>query len=287
MSSRDLMDAQNKSVDAFALDMAMVIKKHLKLGTLKVGTPSGRFYEDQPTRESLTKEKAEEHFTVLYPPDGGKKTAEANTSVNVDFWEGKVTHGDSSQPSNLSKSLQQTGKSAIFVLLVRVSRACKIRIDEIGEKTISGDYKSRGIPIRKLTITSVDGSAFEYTITASTNSKADFEDESEESPSELGLIHRIQISANSNLFSADITPKNTPTVLRTQCAFNHSGALNVITNNNGVSQTTTLKVLGTYTILGTVLNEFKILAGRGDTFNFQYGVAGTCMIFRIHENSEI
>ena len=286
MSTRDLMDAQNNSVDTFALDMAMVIKKHLKLGTLKVGTPSRRFYEDQPTRDPLTKEKSEDHFTILYPPDGGNKTAEANTAVNVDFWEGKVTHGDSSQSSNLSKSLQQTGKSAVFVLLIKVSKACKLRMDEIGEKTISGQYKSRGIPIKRLTITSVDGSAFEYSITASTNSKADFDDESEESPGELGLIHRTKISANTNIFDTDITPKDTPTTLRTQCAFNHSGQLNAIIKNDGVSQTVALRMLGTYTQLGTVLNEFKIIAGRGDTFNFQYEVAGTCMMFRVHENSE-
>lgn len=282
---RDLMDAQNRSVDTFALDLAMVIKKHLKMGTLKV--EPNRFYDNQPTKDVLTKEKNEDHFTVLYPPDGGNKTAEANTSVSIDFWEGKVTHGDSSQSSNLSKSLQQTGKSAIFVLLIKVSKACKIRMDEIGEKTISGDFKTKGIPIRRLTISSVDGTAFEYSITASTNSKADFDDESDESPGELGLIHRTQVSANTDLFAKDITPKNTPTTIRTQCAFNHSGVLNAIIKNGAASQTVELRVSGTYTPLGTVLNEFKILAGRGDSFNFQYGAAGTCMIFRIQENADI
>lgn len=279
------MDAQNNSVDAFALDMAMTIKKHLKLGTLKVGAPSGRFYEDQPTRDALTKEKNEDHFTVLYPSDGGVKTAEANTAVSIDFWEGKVTHGDSSQSSNLSKSLQQTGKSAIFVLLIRVSKACKMRIDDMGERTISGEFKIKGMPIRRLTLYSVDGTTFEYTVIASTNSKADFIDDSESFPEEKTTVNQTQIAADTHFLDTDIDPTNPPTFLRTVVALSQSGIFSAIYNYSGGSQTVKLNSGGS--LVANSLYEFDIAVNVGDKMNFQTSVAGTIQIFRVQESPEV
>lgn len=282
--NRNLMDAQN-SVDAFALDMAMTIKKHLNRGTLKVGAPSGRFYEDQPTRDVLTREKNEEHFTILYPSDGGKRTAEANTAVIIDFYEGKVSHGDSSQSNNLSKSLQHTGKSAIFVLLLRVSKACKVRIDDMGERTISGDFKINGMPIRRITLYSVDGSSFEYSIIASTNSKADFDDDSESFPIEKSTVNKTQIAADTHFLDTDIEPTNPPTFLRTTVALSQQGVFSVVYNYSGGSQTVKLNSGGS--LVANSLYEFDIPVNVGDKLNYQTSVAGTIKLFRIQESPEV
>lgn len=274
----NLMDGSTKGMDAFAVDLAATIKKHF--GGTKPIQSGNRLYEADVTREPLTKEKPEDHFTVTYPPDGGKSTSEGDV-VSIDFWEGSVRHGNSTVSNNLSKSLQHTGKSAVYVLMMRTSKACKLRIDGMGERTIIGEFKIKGIPIKKLELYSVNGGSFEYSLIASTNSKADFNDESEDFPSEIYTINNTQIAANTHILPTNIVPTNTPTYLKTTVALSQARTLSAIYSYPGGSQTVLLN--SGNGLIANSLYQFDISLNENDRLNFQTSIAGTVRIFRVHE----
>lgn len=180
---RNLVETQNKNVDAFALDLATIIKKHLRLGTISVDDFSNkRFYEDQPTIRPLAVDKKEEKHTVLmFPVSRSQKkyTVPANSSIVIDFYEGTVLVdvSDSTPISlNLSKSLKSLGHENLKSIFVKTDGDVNIEINELGTRQINGSFTLRSVCVKRITLSSPTGAAFGFNVIGSTYRGADFTD---------------------------------------------------------------------------------------------------------------
>jgi hypothetical protein len=96
-----------------------------------------------------------------------------------------------------------------------------------------------------------------------------------------GSIFNTAISANTNIFSSDLSPTNSPTTFRIYACFNASGVLTV--KRTKASTTVSEQLNG-----GTALNAnasyiFDIIVETGETINLQYSVAATAVVLKVVE----
>jgi len=96
-----------------------------------------------------------------------------------------------------------------------------------------------------------------------------------------GSIFNTSISANTNIFSSDLTPSYSPTLFRIYVCFNAAGVLTVRRTRGG---TTVSEILNA----GNNLNAncaymFDVIVESGDSINLQYSVAATAICIRVVE----
>ena len=94
-------------------------------------------------------------------------------------------------------------------------------------------------------------------------------------------IFNTSIAANTNIFSSNLTPSHSPTLLRIYVCFNASGVLTVRRTRGG---TTVSEILNA----GNNLNAncaymFDVIVESGDSINLQYSVAATAICIRVVE----
>jgi len=94
-------------------------------------------------------------------------------------------------------------------------------------------------------------------------------------------IFNQTVTANTNIFSTDISPQFNPSVFRIYATFNASGNLIVTRTKSGVTVNETLNG-------GTVLNAnsayiFDVIVELGETINLQYSANAAALVLKVIE----
>jgi hypothetical protein len=96
-----------------------------------------------------------------------------------------------------------------------------------------------------------------------------------------GSVFNDSVTANTNIFSSDLTPTNNPTTFRIYACFNASGVLSVVRTRAG---TTVVEQLNGGTALSAnCAYMFDILVESGETINLQYSVNATALTLKVLE----
>lgn len=90
--------------------------------------------------------------------------------------------------------------------------------------------------------------------------------------------------ANVNWLGADISPTNTPSIIRVQVAVSIAGTLSVVITNGGNSQVVILNGTAGPALVAGALYIFDIKVHSGDTLNLRYSATGgTIQVLRTEE----
>lgn len=102
-------------------------------------------------------------------------------------------------------------------------------------------------------------------------------------PIQKAFIHNQALpTAENNWLSPDITPTNTPTLLRIMVGVSITGIFKVVITNGGDAQILNLKE--SVALVADSLYDFEILVHSGDTINFRFSTTvGTIRILRVQE----
>jgi hypothetical protein len=110
------------------------------------------------------------------------------------------------------------------------------------------------------------------------------------SPSELaeklapilkGSIFNTSVTANTNIFSSDLSPTNSPTTFRIYACFDTSGILTVRRTKAGVTVGEQLNAGNSLT--ANAAHVFDILLESSETINIQYSVNATALKLAVYE----
>jgi len=97
----------------------------------------------------------------------------------------------------------------------------------------------------------------------------------------LASVFNASVTANTNIFSTDLSPTRSPVLFRIYVAFNTAGVLSVVRKRGTASVVEQLNS-------GNNLNAncayvFDIVVEQGETINFQYSVNATCLTLKVIE----
>jgi hypothetical protein len=100
-------------------------------------------------------------------------------------------------------------------------------------------------------------------------------------PIPKGSVFNASVSANTNIFSSDLAPTNSPTAFRIYACFNASGVLSVKRTKAGTTVTEQMNA-------GNALNAnaaytFDVIVESGESINLQYSVAATALVLKVVE----
>lgn len=210
-----------------------------------------------------------EEITIFYPPSKDFKTV-ASGNVHVDFYEGSVTI-DGKSTDNLSSSLRNTSKKAIYSLYVRISRPCVLRVNEIGERRIESDFKIIGSPIKTIDIVEASSAGeFKFSILAATNPIAGFLDiaKTEIKPSSRGSIFNTALPAAETNFLSNSILINEDGTMRIGLQLTIAGILRAVITRGGTIKTVNLNSNSNLT--ANAAYTFDIPVKSGDAINFRY-----------------
>jgi len=94
-------------------------------------------------------------------------------------------------------------------------------------------------------------------------------------------IFNTSVSANTNIFSSDLTPTNSPTVFRIYATFGAAGTLTVKRTKSATTISETLN--GGNALSANAAYIFDIIVESGETINLQYSVAATALVLKVIE----
>jgi len=104
-----------------------------------------------------------------------------------------------------------------------------------------------------------------------------------ESVESKGKVFNTGITANTNIFTTDLTPTYKPCIFRIYCCFSASGVLTVRRTYVGVTVSENLNS-GT-TLVANASYMFDIVVDEDETINIQYSVSATCIKLSVVEIS--
>jgi len=96
-----------------------------------------------------------------------------------------------------------------------------------------------------------------------------------------GSVFNTSVTANTNIFSSDLSPTNSPTTFRIYACFDASGVLSVVRTKDGVTVTEQLNDGSALVANGAYM--FDIIVESGETINFQYSVNATAIVLKVVE----
>ena len=96
-----------------------------------------------------------------------------------------------------------------------------------------------------------------------------------------GSIFNTSISAGANIFGSDLSPSSTVSIFRIYCAFASEGVLSVARTKGGT--TITEKLNEGESLFPNCAYIFDILVESGETINFRYSTATTCLVLKVVE----
>jgi len=96
-----------------------------------------------------------------------------------------------------------------------------------------------------------------------------------------GSVFNTSVSANTNIFTTDLTPTNSPTTFRIYCCFNASGVLSV--KRTSGATTVAEQLNGGAALNANAAYMFDILVESGESINLQYSVAATALCLKVVE----
>jgi len=94
-------------------------------------------------------------------------------------------------------------------------------------------------------------------------------------------IFNTSVSANTNIFSNNLTPTNSPTVFRIYATFSAAGTLTVKRTKSATTISETLN--GGNALSANAAYIFDIIVESGETINLQYSVAATALVLKVIE----
>jgi hypothetical protein len=97
----------------------------------------------------------------------------------------------------------------------------------------------------------------------------------------IASVFNTSVTANTNIFSTDLSPTRSPVLFRIYATFDTAGVLSVVRTRGTVSVVEQLNS-------GNNLNAncayiFDIVVEEGETINFQYSANATCLVLKIIE----
>jgi len=96
-----------------------------------------------------------------------------------------------------------------------------------------------------------------------------------------GSVFNTSITANTNIFSSDLTPSNSPTTFRIYACFNASGVLSVVRTKGGTTVTENLNSGGALSANASYM--FDIIVESGESINLRYSVNATALVLKVIE----
>lgn len=103
---------------------------------------------------------------------------------------------------------------------------------------------------------------------------------SQQVPINLGGKHGYAATLNTDIFSADLAPVNTPTLFRAMVMLETSGVFSAQLKNGGATKV--LKLNAGVALVASAVYGFDILVHAGDTVNYQTTVSGNVTL-RVQE----
>lgn len=105
--------------------------------------------------------------------------------------------------------------------------------------------------------------------------------EAKATPIVKGSVFNASVSANTNIFSSNLTPTHSPTVFRIYACFSASGVLSVARTKAGTTVTEQLNA-------GNPLNAnaayiFDIIVESNESINLRYSEAATALVLKVVE----
>ena len=96
-----------------------------------------------------------------------------------------------------------------------------------------------------------------------------------------GSVFNTAVTANTNIFTSDLSPTNSPTTFRIYACFNTSGILTVRRTKSGMTVSEQLNDGSALAANGVYM--FDIIVESGETINFQYSVNATATALKVLE----
>jgi hypothetical protein len=100
-----------------------------------------------------------------------------------------------------------------------------------------------------------------------------------------GSIFNQAVTANTNIFSSDLTPSlattNNPSYFRIFACFNASGVLSVVKTKGAT--TVTMQLNGGGALSANCMYAFDIIVESGESVNLQYSVNATALDLKVIE----
>jgi len=96
-----------------------------------------------------------------------------------------------------------------------------------------------------------------------------------------GSVFNTAITANTDIFASDLTPKYTPCIFRIYCCFSAAGVLSVRRTSGGVTVNEQLNAGSALTANAAYL--FDILVDSDESINLRYSVDATCIKLSVIE----
>lgn len=100
-----------------------------------------------------------------------------------------------------------------------------------------------------------------------------------------GSVFNTSVTANTNIFTSDLTPSRTPTTFRIYACFSTSGVLTVKRTKAGTTVSEQLN--GGYSLNPNAAYVFDIIVESGESINLQYSVSATAVKLGVYEVEEM
>jgi hypothetical protein len=100
-------------------------------------------------------------------------------------------------------------------------------------------------------------------------------------PASKGSVFNTSITADTDIFSSDLSPTNTPCVFRIYACFSASGVLTVRRTRGAATVSEQLN--GGSSLNANAAYMFDILVDGGETINLRYSADATCLKLSVAE----
>jgi hypothetical protein len=99
-------------------------------------------------------------------------------------------------------------------------------------------------------------------------------------PLDIANLHGSAETADTDILASDVTPTNTPSLIRTMVMLETSGVFSIMLKNGGTTKK--LKCNGGTTLNADAVYMFDFLVASGDAYNFQTSASGNVTL-RVQE----
>ena len=231
-------------------------------------------------RDSLLKEKEERDKVVeiIYPPEGGEKTITETLEINV--YTGDA-YADGTE-EHLSNSLKSVGIQYAQSVVIDADKPIVVQLDDGGKRTVDADkiYAKSHTKFQRVLI-EVSGST-KIKFWASTSPDATLEYTKARSVLILkGSKFNTSVTADTNIFSSELSPSYSVTLFRIYACFSAAGVLSVKRTKSGT--TVTEKLNSANQLTTDAAYSFDIIVESGETINLQYDATATARKLSVTE----
>jgi len=231
-------------------------------------------------RDLLLKERKEKEdvYDITYPPEGGEKTITETLEINV--YTGDA-YADGTE-EHLSKSLRSVGVQYAQSVVIDADKPIVVQLDDGGKRTVDADkiYAKSHTKFQRVLI-DVSGST-KIKFWASTNPDASLEFSKTRSILiSKGSKFNTSVTADTNIFSSELSPSYSVTLFRIYACFSAAGVLSVKRTKSGV--TVTEKLNEDSNLSANSAYSFDIVVKSGETINLQYSATVTALELSVSE----